>query len=341
MVAGEDVLDFHIRIEPTERGLTVIPLGEASLTLNAKDYSEPVSLVVGDCLRVGQNDIVFSVERLQPSEADEWWLYADREESIYKVTGEMGVGRGDDNEILLLDDHVSRYHAKLQSAQGLIWLKDLGWANGTFVNGVRIVGGCRLYHGDELMFDTLRFQLIGKGEDLTAVRRQDSEEENALILDQPKPDSETTEIMAIDVNSQPPPVIPASSQTGAFLLGVSEPVAGLTFPTAIGRNSIGRDEDCDIVLRDPTVSTHHAEIIARAEGCTVTNLMATNGTRVNGQQVQSAQLQDGDMIRFGQISLVFKDVPAVQAERTTVQRAQWVILGASVLLALAVVWMLL
>ena len=258
MVAGEDVLDFHIRIEPTERGLTVIPLGEASLTLNAKDYSEPVSLVVGDCLRVGLNDIVFSVERLQPSEADEWWLYADREESIYKVTGEMGVGRGDDNEILLLDDHVSRYHAKLQSAQGLIWLKDLGWANGTFVNGVRIVGGCRLYHGDELMFDTLRFQLIGKGEDLTAVRRQDSEEENALILDQPKPDSETTEIMAIDVNSQPPPVIPASSQTGAFLLGVSEPVAGLTFPTAIGRNSIGRDEDCDIVLRDPTVSTHRA-----------------------------------------------------------------------------------
>ena len=69
MVADEDVLDFHIRIEPTERGLTVIPLGEVSLTLNAKDYSEPVSLVVGDCLLVGQNDIVFSVERLQPSEA--------------------------------------------------------------------------------------------------------------------------------------------------------------------------------------------------------------------------------------------------------------------------------
>jgi pSer/pThr/pTyr-binding forkhead associated (FHA) protein len=340
VVAGEDVLDFHIRIEPTERGLTVIPLGEASLTLNDKDFSEAVSLVVGDSLRVGQNDIVFGVEMLQPNEADEWWLHADREETIYKVTGELGVGRGDDNEILLLDDHVSRRHATLHTEHGVVWLRDLGSANGTFVNGERIVGGCRLFHGDELTFDTLRFQLIGKGEDLTAVRRQETADESALILEQPQSDNETTEIMAVDVTSQPPLVIPESSETGAFLLGVSDPVAGLTFRTTIGRNTIGRSEDCDIVLRDSTVSIRHAEIIARAEGCTVTNLMATNGTKVNGQQVQSAQLKDGDMIRIGQISLVFRDIPKTRSSRFSLPRARWIILGVSLTLAAVVIWML-
>ena len=64
VVAGEDVLDFHIRIEPTERGLKVIPLGEASLILNGADFSEPVGLVVGDRIQVGQNDIDFAVEPL-------------------------------------------------------------------------------------------------------------------------------------------------------------------------------------------------------------------------------------------------------------------------------------
>ena len=85
------------------------------------DFSEAVSLVVGDSLRVGQNNIVFGVEMLQLNEADEWWLHADREETIYKVTGELGVGRGDDNEILLLDDHVSRRHATSHRERTLLY----------------------------------------------------------------------------------------------------------------------------------------------------------------------------------------------------------------------------
>ena len=170
--------------------------------------------------------------------------------------------------------------------------------------------------------------------------RQETADESALILEQPQSDNETTEIMAVDVTSKPPLVIPESSETGAFLLGVSDPVAGLTFRTTIGRNTIGRSEDCDIVLRDSTVSIRHAEIIARAEGCTVTNLMATNGTKVNGQQVQSAQLKDGDMIRIGQISLVFRDIPNTRSPQFSLPRARWIILGVSLMLAAAVIWML-
>lgn len=340
IVAGEDVLDFHLRLEPTDRGARAIPLGEASLIVNGADRAEPVDLAVGDRLTVGQSELVVSAERLAPPQADEWWLHADRDESIYKITGTLGVGRSDDNEILLLDDHISRRHARFEFLDGVVWLKDLGSANGTSVNGHRLHGGCRLYHGDEVCFDTLRFQLVGRGQDLTPVRHPDSQTEVELIREPATGGFETTEFSLMDPKEEAPIVVPDVAETGAFLLGVSEPISGYTFRTRIGTTSIGRDEDCDVVIRDPTVSARHAEIVVRPETTTITNLMATNGTRVNGQQIQNSELADGDVIRIGRVNLVFKDVPTLVRERSFLGKVQWALLGASLLVAIVLYWLL-
>ncbi len=339
VVAGEDVLDFHLRVEPTKRGARAFPLGEASLIINDADWADPVDLVPGDVIRIGVNEIAVSAQRQGPPQADEWWLHADRDESIYKVTGTLDVGRSDDNEILLLDDHISRKHARLLLADGVVWLRDLRSANGSFVNGARLSGGCRLFHGDEVAFDTLRFQLVGKGQDLTPVRKPPSLTEVSLIKEAPKEGYETTEFSLTDP-ADVPLNIPESSETGAFLLGVSDPISGYTFRTRIGTTIIGRDDDCDVVIRDPTVSARHAEIVVRPETTTVTNLMATNGTRVNGRQIQSAELVDGDVLRVGQVNLVFKDVPTSQAEHTLLGRLQWILLGAALVLAILLLWLL-
>ncbi len=340
MVAGEDVLDFHLRVEPTDRGARAFPLGEASLMVNGTDWADPVDLVVGDRLQVGVTEIGISAERLLPPQADEWWLHADRDESIYKVTGPLGVGRADDNEVLLMDDHISRRHARFLFDDGVVWVQDLGSANGTYVNGERLTGGCRLYHGDDVSFDNLRFQLVGKGQDLTPVRQAPSLTEVALIKEAPEGSHETTEFAISDSKTDVPLTIPDSSETGAFLLGVSEPISGYTFRTRIGTTTIGRDEDCDVVIRDPTVSARHADIVVRPETTTVTNLMATNGTRVNGQQIQNSELVDGDILRIGRVSLVFKDVPAMAEERSLLGKLQWLLLGASLLLAIGLIWLL-
>jgi len=340
MVAGEDVLDFHLRIEPTERGARAYPLGEASLIVNGQDQADPVGLVAGDVLTVGVSGIRIDARRLGRPQADEWWLHADRDESIYKVTGTLGAGRGDDNEILLLDDHISRRHAQFVLQDGVVWLRDLRSANGTFVNGERLEGGCRLFHGDEVSFDALRFQLVGRGQDLTPVRSPASLTQVELIREAPSEGYETTEFSLADPQADAPLVIPDSSETGAFLLGVSDPISGYTFRTRIGTTIIGRDEDCDVVIRDPTVSARHAEIVVRPETTTVTNLMATNGTRVNGQQIQNSELLDGDVLRIGRVSLVFKDVPAHSAEHSLLGKLQWALLGGSLLLAIALVWLL-
>jgi hypothetical protein len=198
----------------------------------------------------------------------------------------------------------------------------------------------RLYHGDAITFDLLSFQLVGKGEGITDVRRQAVAEEQAPIKLDPDNYADTTEVAAVD-DDLAPLEVPESAQTGAFLLGASEPVSGMTFRTRIGRTVVGRSEDCDLVIADQTVSTRHAEIVVRPESCTVTNLMATNGTCVNGVQIQSAELKDGDLLRIGRVHLVYKDVPAAESERLWLRRTQWILLGASGLLALGLFWLLL
>ena len=40
IVAGEDVLDYHLRLQVTARGARAHPLGEAALTINNETYAE-------------------------------------------------------------------------------------------------------------------------------------------------------------------------------------------------------------------------------------------------------------------------------------------------------------
>jgi len=64
-------------------------------------------------------------------------------------------------------------------------------------------------------------------------------------------------------------------------------------------SSIGRDEDCDIVLDGDTVSRRHCEVI-RCGSAYVLRDSSRNGTFVNGERAHQTQLCDGDQIRVGQ-----------------------------------------
>jgi len=68
--------------------------------------------------------------------------------------------------------------------------------------------------------------------------------------------------------------------------------------------SIGRNEDCDIVLPDRQVSRYHARISWNGERFMVEDLGSKNGTHVNGIEVtEPSSLRDGDEV---QIALRFK-----------------------------------
>ncbi len=70
--------------------------------------------------------------------------------------------------------------------------------------------------------------------------------------------------------------------------------------------TIGRMADCDIVLKDKGASRRHAQLRVDDDVVTLTDLGSTNGTRLNGQQVQTRQLQDGDKITVGTTVLEFR-----------------------------------
>jgi hypothetical protein len=70
--------------------------------------------------------------------------------------------------------------------------------------------------------------------------------------------------------------------------------------------TIGRAPECDVVLADPEVSRHHAEVRRADGGFVVVDLGSMNGTRVNGAGVRERALNDGDEITIGTAAMRFE-----------------------------------
>jgi hypothetical protein len=73
-----------------------------------------------------------------------------------------------------------------------------------------------------------------------------------------------------------------------------------------GSNVIGRGQEGQFRLPDTGVSRKHLEITWDGQSAMLADLGSTNGTTVNGTPVQTWQLADGDVIRVGHSSLVFR-----------------------------------
>ncbi|GAA1212881.1 FhaA domain-containing protein [Prauserella alba] len=73
-----------------------------------------------------------------------------------------------------------------------------------------------------------------------------------------------------------------------------------------GSNVVGRGQDADFRLPDTGVSRRHLEITWDGQSATLADIGSTNGSTVNGTPVQTWQLADGDVIRVGHSSLVFR-----------------------------------
>ncbi|HUP45970.1 MAG TPA: FHA domain-containing protein [Thermoanaerobaculia bacterium] len=63
--------------------------------------------------------------------------------------------------------------------------------------------------------------------------------------------------------------------------------------------TVGRDPGNDIILRDPKVSRHHAEIVFERGFFVLHDLASANGTYVNAKKVKVAPLTHGAKLRMG------------------------------------------
>jgi len=91
----------------------------------------------------------------------------------------------------------------------------------------------------------------------------------------------------------------------ARLVGVEGPASGrveeLWTETLIGRSPL-----CDVVIDNPSISRNHARIQFVDDHFLIVDLGAAAGTRVNGRELQSARLVDGDVIQLGEAVLRFE-----------------------------------
>jgi hypothetical protein len=69
------------------------------------------------------------------------------------------IGRSSDLDMVLVEDMVSRKHARIAMQGDQIWIEDLGSTNGTFVNGEKIKRA-RLKEGDRVLIGTSILKLI-------------------------------------------------------------------------------------------------------------------------------------------------------------------------------------
>ncbi|MFC2015789.1 FHA domain-containing protein [Chloroflexota bacterium] len=91
------------------------------------------------------------------------WLYAEQGNLAGQVVPleqpALSIGRGEENDLVLLEDGVSRRHARIQRvSQGWV-LADLGSTNGTFVNGQPIGESYLLRPGDRVVIGSSQFEV--------------------------------------------------------------------------------------------------------------------------------------------------------------------------------------
>jgi pSer/pThr/pTyr-binding forkhead associated (FHA) protein len=83
-------------------------------------------------------------------------------------------------------------------------------------------------------------------------------------------------------------------------------LSGVTYELSEELITIGRAPDNTIVIDDPLVSSHHAQLELSGETYRLKDLESTNGTRVNGIPITETALRFDDRIRFAGVEARFE-----------------------------------
>ena len=94
---------------------------------------------------------------------------------------------------------------------------------------------------------------------------------------------------------------------GTALLVVDRgPNAGSSYLLDRDEISVGRHPDSDVFLDDITVSRRHSVIERREGRFRIRDVGSLNGTYVNRERVDEAELADGDEVQVGRFHLVLR-----------------------------------
>jgi hypothetical protein len=87
------------------------------------------------------------------------------------------------------------------------------------------------------------------------------------------------------------------------LVLLSAGMTGRTHELKVDKTTIGRVEDNTFQIAEPSVSSHHCEVLLRGSDIVVKDLNSTNGTFINGEKITEKVLKPGELLRLGQIEM--------------------------------------
>ncbi len=127
------------------------------------------NIVCGDEIRIGKVSLKV-VDPLEEHNGEEYWsLIADSSwlsGQEFPVIGQpddtVTIGRSTQCDIVFPGTHLSRLHAEITINYSSLTIKDMGSANGTFVND-RKVNSAQVYAGDRIRLDVYSFRVFGPG----------------------------------------------------------------------------------------------------------------------------------------------------------------------------------
>jgi len=102
----------------------------------------------------------------------------------------------------------------------------------------------------------------------------------------------------------------------AKLVILTQGMTGRAHELNVDRTTIGRVEDNTFQIADPSVSSHHCEVLLRGSEVVVRDLNSTNGTYINGEKIAERVIKPGQILRLGQIELRLEtDAPTAPAKK--------------------------
>ena len=89
----------------------------------------------------------------------------------------------------------------------------------------------------------------------------------------------------------------------AKLVILTQGMTGRAHELNVDRTTIGRVEDNTFQITDPSVSSHHCEVLLRRTEVLIRDLNSTNGSFINDARITESVLKPGQTLRLGQVEL--------------------------------------
>ena len=234
-------------------------------------------------------------------------------------------------DLRVVQPKVSGRHCRLSLDERGYNLEDLNSTNGTYVNGVRVVGPVRVDRTDAITLGLATTMPWPEGGSTARVVRLriGRDIDNDFVVDAPLVsgrhaqvcwETHTGDFFLEDLGSangtaigspdrkvdRAPLTLGDTVYLGTYPIAAIQLLARLDpslAPSLPFRNSeavIGRAEGCDLPLNLPMISSHHARVYRAGDSILIEDLDSANGTFLNGRRIEgSAIIRPGDLVSLG------------------------------------------